>query len=68
LSDQGLGRSSEDVFVFAEFANPGLARRVVEVGVLLLRASFASRVCVELGGTASRLAGWVRLLRRLGAL
>ena len=68
LSDQGLRRSSEDVFVFAELADPGLARGVVEVGVLLLRASFASRVRVELGGTASGLAGWGRLLRGLGTL
>jgi hypothetical protein len=68
LSDQGLRRSSEDVFVFAELADPGLARGVVEVGVLLLRASLASRVRVELRGTASGLAGWRSLLRGLGTL
>ena len=51
LPDQGLRRTPKDVFVFAEFADPGLTRRVVEVGVLLLDATLASSVLVQFGGT-----------------
>lgn len=68
LPDQGLRRTPKDVFVFAEFADPGLTRRVVEVGVLLLCPTFASSVCVQLRRTAPRLARWRCLLWRLATL
>lgn len=68
LSDEGLRRTPKDVFVFAELADPGLARRVVEVGVLLLRPALAGSICVELRSAASWLARWRRLLWRLSTL
>lgn len=68
LSDQGLRRTSEYIFILAELADPGLTGRIVEIGVLLLGATFASSVCVELGGAAPGLARWGGLLRRLRTL
>jgi hypothetical protein len=47
LPDQGHGRMAEDVLVLAEFAYPGLAWGVVEVGVLLLNATLAGGILVE---------------------
>lgn len=68
LSDQSLRRTAKDIFVFTEFANPGLAGRVVEVGVLLLSPALAGSVSIELRSTASWLARGRRLLRGLAAL
>jgi hypothetical protein len=48
LPNQGLRRASEDIFIFAELADPGLTRRVVKVGILLLRPPLASSICVQL--------------------
>lgn len=68
LSDQGLRRTPEDIFVLAELADPGLTGRVVEVGVLLLCPSLTGSICVEFRSAASWLAWWRRLLWRLPAL
>ena len=68
LSDEGLGRTPKDVLVFTELADPGLAWRVVEVGVLLLRPALAGSICVELRSASSWLARWRRLLWGLATL
>jgi hypothetical protein len=55
LADQSHGRVTKYVLVLAEFAYPWLTGRVVEVGVLLLDATLAGSILVQLGSTASRL-------------
>ena len=48
LPDQSHGRMAKYVLVFAEFAYPRLTWRVVEVGVLLLNATLAGSILVQL--------------------
>jgi len=48
LPDQSHGRMAKYVLVFAEFAYPRLTWRVVEVGVLLLNATLAGSILIQL--------------------
>lgn len=66
LSDQGLRRSSEDVFVFAELADPEVvaSRTVVVVRVLLLELALSSGKGILFAGGTTRF-GFGRLGWRL---
>ena len=58
MADQRDGGRPENVFVLAEFADPGWrGRRVVEVCVFLLHAPFAGCVGVQFGGAAAGFRG-----------
>lgn len=48
LPDQSHGRMAKYVLVLAEFAYPRLTWRVVEIGILLLNATLAGSILIQL--------------------
>jgi hypothetical protein len=67
LPDESQRRVAEDVLIFAELADPRLTRWVVEIGVLLVPATLAGSMIVQLLCTASRLPRRRGLLWRWGS-